>query len=638
MCGIVGYITKKPLASGKDLIASMLDKIKHRGPDDSGIYINSDMNCGLGHVRLSIIDLSSDGHQPMTNEEGSLYLVFNGEIYNHLELRSELEKSGHTFKSKTDTEVILHGYEEYGTKILSKLNGIFAFAICDLERSQIFVARDQLGVKPLYFAETEDGIYFSSESKAFAECNNLSKGLDYCCINQHMAYVWSPSPLTVFKSVRKLAPGEAMTLSGGKIDLRWKWYHLPYNGNYRKDDSFESLSKELAERLELAVKRQLMADVPLGAFLSGGLDSSAIVAMMRKLQPDKNIKCYSIGFKDTKAMDDGPQDLPYAEKVAKHLKLDLTTIEVTPDDLINRIEELVYCLDEPLADPAPINAMFIAERARKDGVKVLMSGAGGDDIFSGYRRHLALKTEALWSWLPYCARKGIKRFVASHADSRNPWLRRMKKLFGNCDKSGDERIAGYYQWSSDELRKGLFAEKNRAEAFKSPTDIYLLDALKTISPKTEPVDKMLFLDSAFFLPDHNLNYTDKTCMKYGVEARVPLLDTELVEFAAQIPTKYKQTLTCGKAIFKKAMEPYLPYDVIYRPKTGFGAPLRQWVLKDLKSYIDEQLSETNINKIGIFDSPTVRQLIEDNQQGRVDGSFTIFSILCIHLFLKTFNA
>lgn len=631
MCGIVGYSG----SFAETLIPAMLDKIRHRGPDDSGVFIAQNSKIGLGHVRLSIIDLSADGHQPMTNENGSIKLVFNGEIYNYLELREQLEKAGHRFFSKTDSEVLIHGYEEYGTKLLSKLNGIFAFAIYDADRQRIFIAKDQLGVKPLYYAKTDDGILFASEFKALTACEKLGNQLDYECVNQHMAYVWSPSPLTMLKNVRKLGPGEAMIISDGKIELQWKWYQLPYNGNYSTKNA-DALAKELAEKLELAVKRQLMADVPLGAFLSGGLDSSAIVAMMRKLQPDKPIKCYSIGFDEAKTMDDGPKDLPYAEKVAKHLNVDLTTIVVSPDDLIKRIEELIYCLDEPLADPAPINAMFIAERARRDGIKVLMSGAGGDDIFSGYRRHLALRTEGCWSWLPLTARKGLKRFVANHADSRNPWLRRLKKLFGNADLSGEDRIAAYYQWSSDETRERLFASDKKAEAFARPTSSYLLEALKAISPQTEPIDKMLFLDSAFFLPDHNLNYTDKTCMKYGVEARVPLLDVDLVKFAAQIPTKYKQTFTCGKYIFKKAMEPYLPHDVIYRPKTGFGAPLRQWVLNDLKDYISQQLSADSLAKTGIFDYAAVKQLIEDNQQGRVDGSFTIFSVLCVQLWCKQF--
>lgn len=631
MCGIAGY-------SGnfdRTLLPSMVSAISHRGPDDNGTFFSADGRTGLGHARLSIIDLSPDGHQPMTNEDRSLWLVFNGEIYNFVELRDELLAKGHRFASSADSEVLLHLYEEHGQAMLPMLNGIFAFAIYDSHKNIIFIARDHLGVKPLYMAETPAGTAFCSELKGLLPCPGLNRDIDMRAVNAHLTYIWSPSPATMLKGVKKLPPGSACIVEHGRISRQWQWYKLPYDGTRSRHD-FASSAIELARHLETAVKRQLVADVPVGAFLSGGLDSSAIVAMMRKIMPDAPIRCYSIGFSDDKDVEGCPADLPYAVKVADHLKVDLETIRVTPQQLIERISELIWFLDEPQADPAPVNAMFIAEKAKNDGIKVLLSGAGGDDIFTGYRRHLAMKTETLWQWLPGPARKLAGRLASAYADVRNPWARRLVKVLQNAHLPASDRLFAYYQWSSDELRHNLFARQHREEAFSEPVNKPLSDALNSISSEHDPINQMLFLDSHFFLPDHNLNYTDKTCMRYGVEARVPLLDPDMVAFASKIPTAFKQTFTTGKAVFKKAMEPYLPYEVIYRPKTAFGAPLRQWVRNDLRPIIGQLLSPQVIEARGIFAPETVSRLIQDDQEGRIDGSYTIFSLLCIEIWCQLF--
>ena len=611
----------------------MVAAISHRGPDDQGTFFSEDRHTGLGHARLSIIDLSSDAHQPMTNEDRSLWLVFNGEIYNFAGLRRELIDHGHRFASRSDSEVLLHLYEERGYEMLPLLNGIFAFAIFDSRKNTLFIARDHLGVKPLYIAETSNGIAFSSEIKGLLPCPGLDRRIDMQAVNAHLAYIWSPAPLTMFRGVRKVLPGGACLIENGRISRQWQWYNLPYDGS-RLDLDFEQTARQLAEHLETAVKSQLVADVPVGAFLSGGLDSSAIVAMMRRLMPEAPIRCYSIGFGDDREVEGCPADLPYAIKVARHLKVDLEAIRIAPEQLLARIGELIWFLDEPLADPAPVNAMIIAKKAREDGVKVLLSGAGGDDIFSGYRRHLAIRSEALWSWLPGSIRSLAGRIASAHADVRNPWARRLVKVLQNAHLSDDERLLAYYQWSSDCLRKNLFNPDARELA--KPADELLRKALLTIPGEHEPLNKMLFLDSRFFLPDHNLNYTDKTCMRYGVEARVPLLDPDLVAFASRIPTSYKQTLTTGKAVFKKAMEPFLPHEVIYRRKTAFGAPLRRWIQNDLREIISRLLAPEVIKSRGIFAPDAVSRLINDNQSGRIDGSYTIFSLLCIEIWCQLF--
>lgn len=631
MCGIAGFNGN----FDRELLQKMVAAVSHRGPDDSGGYFSPDGLSGLGHARLSIIDLSSDGHQPMTNEDKTLWLVFNGEIYNFAELRQRLMDQGHHFSSRSDSEVLLHLYEEHGCKLLQYLNGVFAFAIYDEKQRSLFIARDGLGVKPLYLAETPSGVLFCSELKGMLASRAIDRTIDMQTVNAHLAYIWSPSPLTMFKGIRKLPPGTACLIENGRLVKQWQWYNLPYNGS-RLSMSAAETATALAGHVEEAVRRQLVADVPVGAFLSGGLDSSAIVAMMRRLMPAAPIRCYSIGFNDDEDVEGCPADLPFAEKVARHLNVDLKTIRVSSEELIEKLSELIWFLDEPQADPAPVNAMFIARQAQADGIKVLLSGAGGDDIFTGYRRHLALKTESLWSWLPRPVRTLAGKLAARHTDIRNPWCRRLVKVLSNAHLSPQNRLLAYYQWSSNSVRQNLFSPEHRKEAFSEDVSAHLTRGLSTIPDEKDPVNQMLFIDSRYFLPDHNLNYTDKTCMRYGVEARVPLLDPDLVEFASRIPTSLKQTFTTGKAIFKKAMEPYLPHEVIYRPKTAFGAPLRKWVREDLREIIGQMLSPGRIRARGIFSPEAVEQLIIDDQNGRIDGSYTVFSLLCIEIWCQLF--
>ncbi|MDN5280682.1 MAG: hypothetical protein PWR01_4647, partial [Clostridiales bacterium] len=589
MCGIAGFSG----AFSRELLESMISALDHRGPDDRGIYFEPACKTGIAQARLSIIDLSANAHQPMSNEDDSLKIVFNGEIYNFHELRQNLLNRGHKFKSRSDTEVLLHLYEEEGENMLSLLNGVFAFALFDKNRNQLFIARDQLGVKPLYLAQTGSGVLFSSEIKGLLPCKELGRDIDPVAVNRHLAFIWCPTPRTMFKNVSKLAAGEACILSEGKIIKKWIYYNLPYNGTGSKL-SQEELTESVENLVANAVKRQLVSDVPIGAFLSGGLDSSAIVAMMRKHMPDQKIRCYSIGFDDEADNEGCPQDLPYAEKVAKHLNLDLCKIVVQPEQLIERLAELIWFLDEPQADPAPVNAMFIAEQARKDGIKVLLSGAGGDDIFTGYRRHLAMKTDFVWNLIPAPLRKLLKTLGTRTLDVRNSTMRRMVKVLQNADLNQQQRLFSYYKWSQDKLRYDLLADSIKEEAFAELTEQPFINGLETIAAETDAINQMLFLDTKFFLPDHNLNYTDKTCMRYGVEARVPLLDIDLVNAATSIPVDFKQTFTQGKAIFKKAMEKYLPHEVIYRPKTHFGAPLRRWVHNDLQAMILRLLNRETI--------------------------------------------
>ena len=654
MCGIAGFQGSYSAAQ----LQAMTDCLAHRGPDGQGTTVFAAeagvAAAGLGHRRLAIIDLSPNGAQPMTvdctrcdaHAHDALSLIFNGEIYNFRALRAELEAAGHRFHSHTDSEVLLHLYAERGLDFLARLNGIFALALRDgrqrgrpaeVERGDLIVARDHLGVKPLYFTASDRGVLFASELKSLLKSGTVAPEIDLVALQQYLAYLWVPAPRTMLAGVSKLEPASALLLRGGAVTRRWDFYRLPHPAAHHSAP-FDAVAEELHDAVERAVQRQMVADVPVGAFLSGGLDSSSIVAMMMKGETHQPPDCYAIGFEGDASIDGSPSDLPYARRVARHLDVPLHEIVVTPS-IIDRLEQMILAVEEPQADPAPINAMLIAERARQDGYKVLMSGAGGDDLFSGYRRHRAVELERYWRWLPQDARQGIAgvaRTMTSGGGMRRPAVRRAAKAFAHADSSPDRRLVSYFWWSDETLRQSLYGPALREALADVDSAAPLLATLDRIPDERSPLNRMLELECRHFLPDHNLAYTDKVGMAFGVEIRVPLLDLELVELASRIPPAFKQRGATGKAILKRAMERELPRDVIYRPKTGFGVPLRRWLDRELRGTVDELLSSDNVARRGLFDPDAVRALIANDRAGRVDGAYTIFALLCLELWCRAF--
>jgi asparagine synthase (glutamine-hydrolysing) len=628
MCGIIGI-------SGTFLEAD-LDKatlkLSHRGPDDSGIYFNEDKKIGLGHTRLAIIDLSPLGHQPMISEDKSVILVFNGEIYNFQSLRLDLENKGYKFIGTSDTEVILNMYIEFGINFLKKLNGIFSLAIFDKNTDELFIVRDALGVKPLYYFHNDVSFCFSSEIKALIHLIRDDLSIDYDSIQKYLTFLWCPGNGTPVSSIKKVLPGELIKIKKGKIVSKETWYISPQTKFLPKiTNKIEAVNK-VTRALSSAVERQLVADVPVGSFLSGGLDSSAIVAFAKEHVP--NLHCYTIepeGGSD----DDVAEDLPYARQVAKHLNVDLEVVKINSDNLANDLEEMIWHLDEPLADPAPLNVLYISKLAKKRGMKVLLSGSGGDDLFTGYRRHLALRYESLWSWLPEKQRNGLENFSLKFDQSKTIG-RRLGRLFNNAGASSEQRLASCFAWARRKDLEALYSEEMRnATKFNDPNEI-IFNYIKTIDSNVSPIDKLLALEQRFFLADHNLIYTDKMSMAAGVEVRVPFLDLELVNLASRIPDNFKQRGRVGKWILKKAMEPYLPNNIIYRPKTGFGAPLRRWIRHDLRSMVDDLLSENSVRNRGLFNHKNVTKMIADNDSGKRDSAYTIFSLLTIEIWCRKF--
>ena len=627
MCGIVGVLGGK-LSTLK--IANLLTI--HRGPDDDGIYKDHLLNIGLGHRRLSIIDTSSFGHQPMLSDDGAVVLVFNGEIYNYKELRADLIKEGCFFQGQSDTEVILQLYLSEGQKMLSKLNGIFAFAIWDINSESLFLARDALGVKPLYYSD-QDGVFaFASEIKALMKLTPNNKELDVESINRYLSFLWCPGDGTPLKSVSKLLPGEALIVKNGRITNKWLWYQLPILNPIKKSINKGQAISGTVKHLRQAVHRQMVADVPLGAFLSGGLDSSAVVAFAKEINPD--IRCFSIetrGKQDKGVVD----DLPYAKRVAKHLNVSLDVVSIESHRMASDLESMIIQLDEPLADPAALNVLYISQLAREQGIKVLLSGAGGDDLFTGYRRHYALQLERYWGWLPKGVRTGIES-ISRNLNTDNSINRRIVKMFNGAGLNSKDRLINYFRWSDDSLLQSLYSPEFRQQLAGSNSNKIMQDFIEPIIADSSPLDQMLALEQRFFLADHNLNYTDKMSMAAGVEVRVPFLDLDLVDFAANIPNNFKQRGGVGKWVLKKAMEPYLPKNIIHRPKTGFGAPLRTWMKHDLKEIMGDFLSIESLNSRGLFSANSVQKLILENSQGKIDASYTLFSLLCIEIWCREY--
>ncbi|WDP88909.1 MAG: asparagine synthase (glutamine-hydrolyzing) [Desulfobacter sp.] len=626
MCGIAGFCGVFEF----DLLDRMNRVQSHRGPDDHGTWFDDNENIGLAHRRLSIIDLSAKGHQPMVDD--NTVIVFNGEIYNYKDLRVELEGHGCFFKSNSDTEVLLKLYEHFGHKMLEKLNGIFAFAIWDKRKKELFLARDHVGVKPLYYSLTSHGFLFASEMKSLLQYKGLDRTVNIKAIHYYLTYLWCPSPNTMLRSVAKLEPGYAMVVKNKKIITKWQYYDLPYNAKPMEIDKEEAIA-QVRKQVETSVARQLVADVPVGAFLSGGLDSSAVVAMASRHCSD--LECFTIGFKDNVLQREGfVEDLPYAKHVAKHLGVKLNTVYVGPE-MSAKLTDMLWHLDEPQADPAPLNVLFISELAREQGINVLLSGAGGDDIFTGYRRHFACLQERYWSWLPKNVQNKL-RICSKRISQDRAWGRRLSKGFRFAGFNKHERLAGYFHWLDVDVQWKLYSQETKCTLKHEPFSAPLIQSLNRLDEEVHDLNRMLYLEGKHFLADHNLNYTDKMGMAKGVEVRVPLLDPELVDLACRLPVRYKQHGREGKWIFKKAMEPLLPHNIVYRPKTGFGAPLRRWLKSDLRHLVEEILSHESLTRRGVFDPTGVQDLLELDQAGKIDATYPIFSMMCIELWCRIF--
>ena len=629
MCGIVGIVSPTPVDS--HVLQSMTDMLHHRGPDDGGTVLLNEGKVGLGNRRLKIIDLSAAGHQPMSLDD-RFWITYNGEVYNFRELGKELEGHGHRFRSQTDTEVVLHAYARWGSACVDKLTGMYAFAIWDQRERQLFLARDRLGIKPLYYTTIDGTFLFSSEFKTFHCHPEFKREVDEDGLLSLLQFLWIPDPRTIFKGVQSLPAAHTLILKNGTLRTNRYWDVAPQDGMSNTTVTKE----ELLEKLNTAIQRHMISDVPVGALLSGGLDSSAIVALMTKQQRER-VKTYTIVYRgDDLRQEAMGDDAQYAKAVAREFNTDHREITIDPDvtDLLPR---LLWHLDDPIADPAVINTYLIAKAARDEGTTVLLTGTGGDEVFSGYRKHLATSLGRYYRRIPGFLRRGLVEPlidtlpVAGHTQGYrvNRWLKRFVR---NTSSEPIQAFLGHYAYFTlDELNATLvpslqtdmlnYAHVRHYEMFRRGASL-------------DFVNQMCYVDLNLFLPNLNLLYTDKGTMAASVEARPPLLDHELVELAFKIPGTMKIHRLTQKYLLKKAMEGILPRNVIYRPKAPFGAPLRSWTRRQLLPMINDLYSEDSVKRRGLFRYAAIRRMIDANTSGREDHAHRLWCLLTLEVWLR----
>ncbi len=626
MCGIVGIFNLKDKREiDQQVLARMNQTQFHRGPDEGGLH--AEPGIGLGHRRLSIIDLSS-GHQPLFNEDGSVVVVFNGEIYNYVDLMPELQQLGHTFRTHCDTEVIVHAWEEWGEACVERFRGMFAFALWDRNKETLFLARDRLGIKPLYYGTLPDGTFlFGSELKSLLAYPDFPRVIDDCAVEEYFAYGYVPEPRTIFNGAKKLPPAHTLTLKRGQaMPLPREYWDVPFtpHGPISKQEAQE----ELIVRLREAVRIRLVAEVPLGAFLSGGVDSSAVVAMMAGLMNEPVNTC-SISFGDPAF-----NEAAFAQKVADryHTRHYVEQVESDDYDLIDKLAELY---DEPFADSSAIPTYRVCELAKKR-VTVALSGDGGDENLAGYRRYrYHLYEERMRSLLPLSIRKplfGLLGTVYPKAD----WAPKVFRAKSTFEALARDPVEGYFHSVSvmgDKLRDKLFSShfKLKLQGHRA-VDVMRRHADR--APTDDPLSRVQYLDIKTYLAGDILTKVDRASMAHALEVRVPILDHKLVEWMSGVPSSYKLHGQEGKYIFKKALEPYLPDDILYRPKMGFSVPLASWFRGPLRQRVRDAILGETLASTGIFDMAFLREMVDQHQSGLRDYSASLWTILMFEAFLR----
>jgi asparagine synthase (glutamine-hydrolysing) len=586
----------------------------------------------LGNTRLAIQDLSNLGHQPMRSADRRYTLIYNGELYNNTELRSRLSKQGAVFHSGSDTETLLQAYILYGSDCLQHLNGIFAFAVYDSLTETLFVARDPLGIKPLYYYQDEHHFLFASELKAIAHMPELDYTLRPEVFYNYLLFLYSPGTETPFRHVHKLLPGHSIRITKGIAEQPSRYYQLPFNGMYDYKASKGDWIAATDKALYSAVQRQLISDAPVGFFLSGGLDSSLIAAMAHSQQPDCRQVCFTVDTGSALAKEGFSEDLRYARIVAQKLAATLTEVP-GKTAIADKLDAMVWHLDEPQADPAALHVWHIARAAKAQGIKVLLGGTGADDVFSGYRRHQLLGYEGLMNLIPSGLFKVGSLFAKSAG--RAAIARRMDKLTHVTGSTIKKRIGTHF-WLPPQRVEGLFFPGLVSTFTEQQPFQYFKQLLSEIPAEQSPLNQMLYWEMNTFLPAHNLNYTDKMSMAAGVEARVPYLDVDLIALSTRMPPELKMNGQTTKYILREVAKKYLPQEVINRKKTGFAAPLRQWITSDLKPLIRKRLLSGSLVQWDIFDPQAIAALVQDNEHGRIDAAYSIFALLAIESWLRQF--
>lgn len=626
ICGIYNFRNFKPIR--KELLKKMCAVLEHRGPDDEGIFINqqSGFSVGLGHRRLSIIDLSLQGHQPMCNEDESIWIVFNGEIYNFLELRENLIKKGHKFKSKTDTETIIHLYEEKNEKCLDDLRGMFSFAIWDEKDNKLFLARDRIGKKPLFYYLDDEKIIFASEIKSIIQHDTVKREVNLEALDDYLTYLSVSGPKTMFKNIWKLLPGHYMVCSLRGCNIREYW-DVSFSNVINKDEDF--FKGRLLELLSECVKYRLISDVSLGAFLSGGIDSSVIVALMSEVLKNP-VLTSSIGFEEKEF-----NELDYARVISEKYKTNHSEYMVTPK-ITNILDKLVWHFDEPFADSSAIPTYYVSKMAKKS-VTVALSGDGGDELFAGYRRYYYDRLENRLRIIPEFLRRYLIGSIAGiypKAD-RLPQFLRAKTLLTNISLSPER---GYYNTRSifnDSLRRDILNEEVSRE-LKNYDPFSILEKYFKKANTDDPLSRIQYVDIKTYLVDDILVKVDRMSMAHSLEVRSPLLDHKFLEFAASIPSGYKLRKKKSKYIFKESIKDKLPREIYLRKKMGFSVPLDIWFRNELKEITQELLLDKHSAKHGFFKRDRIENIWMLHQRGKRNLGTNLWGLLMFELWYKKF--
>lgn len=625
MCGICGRLNLDVGAPvGRECVTAMLDTIRHRGPDDDGVYLNS--HVGLGHRRLSIIDLST-GHQPLSNEDGTIWIVFNGEIYNYQELRRLLLSKGHAFTTTSDTEVIVHLYEEFGVECLQKLRGMFAFAIWDNRSQTLFVARDRLGIKPLYYCLTDRFVSFASEIKALLADPGVTREMSPEIIDRFFTFSYLPGHETLFKNIQKLSPGHYLVVNGGRPAIRQYW-DLDFPKHKDKLDSTDA-ENQLVDLLGETVQLHMIADVPVGVLLSGGLDSTGVLSFASE-RTDKPISTFTVGFSAEGITD----ERPYARLAAQAFGTQHHEMTITPADFAAFLPSYVWYMEEPVCEP-PAVAMYYVSKLAREHVKVLLSGEGGDEAFAGYSNYRNIFwLERIKRMLAPMNGAAIRGLSAANAVVRSARFSKYLPLMGT-------RFPDYYR--SRTVSPDRFMSRG-LDGLYSRHFSATLNRERTLAPIRElqanvqghsTIDAMLYIDTKSWLPDDLLVKADKMTMANSLELRVPLLDHKLLEFAASLPSDLKVRGFRTKYIAKRALAKRVPEPIVKRRKTGFPVPYESWLRHDLRNWVNDVLFDRTTTNRGYFETAAVRRLIDHTDEGS-GWSKDVFSLVTLELWHRAF--
>ncbi len=624
MCGIAGFIDLWDAHSAIDqaeravIVNKMCQVITHRGPDDQGFFIKTGV--ALGMKRLSIIDVEG-GHQPIASEDGKVTIVFNGEIYNFRELYPELVKRGHVFQTKSDTEAIVHAYEEFGPQCVNHLRGMFAFAIWDENEKRLLLARDRVGKKPLYYTITRGGtLVFGSELKAVLNHPGVDREIDFTALDAYLTLGYVPDPLSIFAGCRKLMPGHYLSFKEGQVGVSQYW-----DFEYEKTEARtqHDYLEELRALLDESVRLRLISDVPLGAFLSGGIDSSTIVALMARHQ-SRPVKTFSIGFHE-----DSYNELKYARLTARKFGTEHHEFVVTPD-ICDIVDELAWYFDEPFADSSAIPTYVVSKLAR-DYVKVVLTGDGGDELFAGYTRYPLEQDKNGFSYVPRWVRKGFRPLVArlSHNTPGRNYIH-------NISLDPMDRYLDSVSVFTRLNKTQLYTAELRHQLKQADWVEYGFDELASKFSTGNSLDRLLYVDSKTYLPGDILTKVDRMSMAVSLEARAPLLDHKLIDFVTRLPASLKMVGKETKRLLKLAVQDLVPPEILNRPKQGFGVPIHAWINRQLRERMHEILTDSRTRRRGYLNPEYIDLLLDEHERGRRDHSTALWALLMLELWQRQF--